>query len=113
MVCIDQGACQLIDHAFPGIRHFHITGTILADIAHVDYSKYIERSHNLEGLRRLALLKVLSHRQRVLPEWMQRFLDAHAKDLGNPYTDGPMNWDPKKGSIYFMDVFGKKPVEIF
>jgi hypothetical protein len=68
----------------------------------------------MEGLRRLAWLKVLAGIEKVPLEKMQQFLDDHARDLGNPYTGGSMMWNPAKGSIYFNDLnTRKKPVEIF
>lgn len=74
--------------------------------------KYIERGYNLEGFRRLAWLKVLIKTENVPPEQVQQFLDAHTSDFGNPYTNGPMKWDLKKGSIFFNDLSDDKAVEI-
>jgi len=74
---------------------------------------YIEKGHNLEGLRRLACLKVLAYRGQVPPERMPQFLASHARDLGNPYTDGAMTWDGIKGSISFKDLSGEKTVEMY
>ncbi|MCM2359154.1 MAG: hypothetical protein NDI77_13475 [Geobacteraceae bacterium] len=74
--------------------------------------KYIEKGHNLEGLRRLSTLKVLSRLEDVPPERMQQFLDSHSRELGNPYTGAPMTWDSKKGSISFTDISGEKPIDI-
>lgn len=75
--------------------------------------KYIEKGHNMEGLRRLACLKVMARRENIPPEQMQQFLAAHVRDLGNPYTGGAMTWDAKSGSISFKDISGEKPVEIY
>ena len=89
-------------------------GEILCTIGDLQgYTSYIEKGHNVEGLRRLALLKVLMRKERVSLNQVQPFLDAHASDLGNPYTGTAMTWDPKKGSILFDDTSGKKPVELF
>jgi hypothetical protein len=74
---------------------------------------YIEKGYNLEGLRRLACIKVLAHRQSVPPERMQRFLAAHVQDLGNPYTGKAMTWDATKGSISFKDLSGGKSTEMY
>lgn len=74
---------------------------------------YIEKGHNLEGLRRLACLKVLAHKEHVPPERMPQFLASHTLNLGNPYTYGAMTWDEKKGSISFKDLSGEKIVEIY
>jgi hypothetical protein len=76
-------------------------------------TKYIERGHNLEGLRRLAWLKVLAKKEHVLPEQMQQFLDAKSGEFKDPYTSGPMKWDRKKGFIYFKYGTEDKQVEMF
>jgi len=73
----------------------------------------IGAQHNLEGIRRLACLKVLAGMEKVPSEKMQPFLDAHARDLGNPFTGGPMTWNPEKRSIFFIGPLDKVPVEIF
>ncbi len=75
--------------------------------------EFIEKGHNLEGLRRLACIKVLAHRQNIPPEGMQRFLAAHALDLGNPYTGKAMTWDAIKGSVSFKDLSGEIPLEMY
>jgi hypothetical protein len=74
---------------------------------------YIEKGHNMEGLRRLACLKVLIHKEKVPPDRMQQFLATHVQDLGNPYTGGAMTWDGKKKSISFKDLSGEKSVDIY
>lgn len=74
---------------------------------------YIEKGHNLEGLRRLGCLKVRAYRENIPPEQMQQFLANHVRDLGNPYTGGAMTWDAKKGSISFKDLSGEKHVEMY
>jgi hypothetical protein len=73
---------------------------------------YIEKGHNLEGLRRLACLKVLAHQEHIPPQQMPQFLDSQARKLGNPYTGRAMTWDQKKGSISFKDLSGEKTVEM-
>lgn len=88
-------------------------GEILAMIAMPSFSGYIEKGHNLEGLRRLACLKVLAYTESIPQERMQQFLNAHARDLGDPYTGGPMTWDSKTGAISFKGLSDKKTVEIF
>lgn len=71
------------------------------------YSNYIAVGHNLEGFRRLLLLKVAAGVENVSQERMQQFLDANREELGNPYTGAPMTWDPA-GSISFTDVLGTR-----
>jgi hypothetical protein len=93
---------------------YNPAGEIFASSSNLAVPIMIMVGHRLEGIRRLACLKVLAGTEKVPSEKMQQFLDAHAKDLGNPYTGGPMMWDPAKRSIYFNDLFLKmKPVEIF
>jgi hypothetical protein len=75
--------------------------------------RYIEKGYNLEGLRRLALLKVLANKEHARPEQMQQFLDVAPTGLKDPYTNGPMKWDVEKGSIYFKFVTDDKRVELF
>jgi hypothetical protein len=69
---------------------------------------YIRTGYDLEGLRRLLLLKVLSYRESIPKEGMQDFLDAHKAQLGNPYTGASMIWDPKSGYIFFTNMDGMK-----
>lgn len=92
---------------------YNPVGEILAGIAIPSISGYVEKTHDLEGLRRLALLKVLSSMESVASENMQQFINTHRGDLGNPYTGASMNWDSQKKSIYFKQVREGKPVEIF
>lgn len=91
---------------------YNPVGEILAMVGMPGMTGYIERGHNLEGLRRLALLKVLARQENVPPERMGHFLESHAKELGNPYNGAPMIWNPAKGSISFSELSGQKSVEI-
>lgn len=88
-------------------------GEIFAQLSAPLMGLIIEVGHRLEGIRRLALLKVLASKEKVSSEKMQRFLDDHAKDLGNPFTGGSMMWNPEKRSIYFTGPIMKRPVEVF
>jgi len=92
---------------------YNPTGEILAQIAIPQLSAYIEKGHNAEGLRRLAFLKVLAHAEEVSPQRMQAFLDAHAADLGDPYTGKPMKWEAKTRRIYFPTLSGEGSVELY
>ena len=92
---------------------YNLTGEILALIAIPQLSAYIEKGHNMEGLRRLALLKVLAHAKRLPQERMQAFLDAHAADLGDPHTGKPMKWDAKNRRIFFQTLSGEGSVELY
>ncbi len=95
----------------PGL--YNPTGEILALIATPKLSAYIEKGHNMEGLRRLALLKVLAHAEGLPPQRMQAFLDAHAADMSDPYTSKPMEWDAENRRIYFPTLSKEGSVELF
>jgi hypothetical protein len=92
---------------------YNPAGEIFASSSNLMVPIMIMVGHRLEGIRRLACLKVLAGMEKVPSEKMQQFLDAHAKDLGNPFTGGSMTWNPDKRSIYFISsLFTKMPVEI-
>jgi hypothetical protein len=91
---------------------YNPAGEILAGIVRPTVRGFIEKGHNLEGLRRLALLKVLCHQEDVPAEKMQQFMAAHSVDLGNPYTGAPMQYDHQKKKIFFPSVSPGKTVEI-
>lgn len=95
----------------PGL--YNPAGEILALIAIPQLSAYIEKGYNMEGLRRLALLKVLTHAEGLPPQRMQAYLDAHAADLGDPYASKPMKWDAKNRRIYFSTLSGEGSVELY
>ncbi len=95
----------------PGL--YNPTGEILAMMSVPQLSGYIEKGYNMEGLRRLALLKVLAHAERIPPERMQAFLDARAADLGDPYTGKPMTFDAKNIRIYFPTLSGDGSLELY
>lgn len=94
---------------------YNPAGELLASIGQnaPGIQNYIEKGHKLEGLRRLACLKVLAYKEHVPPVRMPQFLASHTRDLGNPYTGGAMTWDGEKGSISFKDLSGEKTVEIY
>jgi hypothetical protein len=92
---------------------YNPAGVILASIAEPNTSAYIEKGHNLEGLRRLAILIVLAKIENIAPKNMQQFLDAHKGDYGNPYTGAPMNWNGQKKTIGFKHLHDDKSVEVF
>jgi hypothetical protein len=95
----------------PGL--YNPAGETLALLAIPQFFGYIEKGHNMEGLRRLALLKVLAHAEEVASERMPAFLGAHAAVLGDPYTSKPMKWDAKNRRIYFPALSGDGSVELY
>jgi len=93
---------------------YNPAGEMLAVIAKdASWSDIVGKEHDLEGLRRLAWLKVLIHRENVPRTDIQQFLDAHANDFGNPYTGEPMKWDPVSGSIFCTRLSEKRQAELF
>jgi hypothetical protein len=92
---------------------YNPVGEILAVIGKANTSAYIVKGCDLEGYRRLALLKIFIRHEKILPTNIQQFLDSRKADLGNPYTGEPMKWDPDKQSLYFNKLSGDGRVEIF
>jgi hypothetical protein len=88
-------------------------GEILNNIARPNIAEYIERGHKIECLRRLALLKILSVKERIAPKNMQQFLDTYKADYGNPYTGESMNWDAQQNKIFIKQILEEKDVEIY
>ncbi len=86
-------------------------GEILVQVYQgASFTGYIERGHNLEGLRRLALLKTMIKEEQIPKEQIQQFLDKKAKELGNPYTGKAAGWEPQKGRIVFQGVTEKSEI---
>jgi|WetSurMetagenome_2_1015567.scaffolds.fasta_scaffold00091_33 hypothetical protein len=97
-----------------GLRFlYNPVGEILALIGKGSISGYIEKGHDMEGLRRLALLKILIRSEKILPVQIQKYIDSHKADLGNPYTGEPMKWDPDQQALYFDKLSGRGRVEMF
>jgi hypothetical protein len=92
---------------------YNPVGEILNGIAKPNIAAYIRKGHGLEGLRRLALLKILANSEHVKPEDMQRFLEAHRANCSNPYTGESMEWDAPKKKIFFKQIDDDKDVEIY
>jgi hypothetical protein len=102
-----------VDHRFSIARLYNPAGEALAGLAEINAYRYIERGHELEGLRRLALLKILLRTEKISQSDIEKFLDSRKADLGNPYTGEPMKWDPKQQSLYFDKISGNGKVEIY
>jgi hypothetical protein len=92
---------------------YNPVGEILATIGKVDTSTYIVMGCDLEGYRRLALLKILVRTEKISSENIRKFVESHAADLGNPYNGEPMKWDPAGKTLYFNKLSGNGRVEIF
>lgn len=97
-----------------GLRFlYNPVGEILALIGKGNISGYIEKGHDMEGLRSLALLKILIRTEKISLADIQTFVDSQPADLRNPYTDGPMKWDPDRKALYFDKLSGNGRVEMF
>jgi hypothetical protein len=107
----------LKEHTDPLISNwsfiYNPVGEILNGVAKPNIAGYIVRGHRLECLRRLALLKIMAGNEHVQPEDMQRFLETHKVEYGNPYTGEPMKWDAQKKRIYLNQAGEDKEVEIY
>ncbi|PLX97480.1 MAG: hypothetical protein C0622_12975 [Desulfuromonas sp.] len=87
---------------------YNPTGEILAVMASsISFSNFMESGHELEGIRRIAWLKILASREEVPPQEMPQFLQEHAAELGNPYTGKAMNWDAEQNRIFFPKLNGE------
>ena len=82
-----------------GLRNY--TGQILIDIARPTYQGYMQRSHDIEGYRRMLLLQLKARQERVKPAQMPAWLAASPSALRNPYTLQPMQWDAASNSLVF------------
>ncbi len=86
-------------------------GEVLAQVYQgASFASYIERGHNLEGLRRLALLKIMIKEEQIPKMQIQPFLDRNAKELGNPYNGKAARWELHKGKIVFQGATEKSEI---
>lgn len=61
---------------------------------------YIAVGPQMEAGRRLLLLRVYAKMQNITVEQAPVFLENNKNELGNPFTNGPMQWDPE-GYFYY------------
>jgi len=91
-------------------------GKFIIDDALPAFYSYSSRGHNLEGLMRLVALKLLVKEKAVPDARIEQFFGTAGPRYADPYTNGPMQWDGKKRSIYFKgmnkDLELKQLVEI-
>jgi len=64
-------------------------------------SEYTRRMHDLDALVRLVALQAEIVAKSVKDEDVPQFLAAADKLYANPWTEKPMQWDPKARQIYF------------
>lgn len=78
----------------------------------LQYTGYARKVHDLEGIRRLSLLKLQAHEHGITASSVPEYLANTGADLANPYTAKPMEWYPDRKSIGFMSPGIEKPVEL-
>lgn len=78
----------------------------------LQYSGYARKVHDLEGIRRLCLLKLQAHEHGITASSVPEYLAHTGADLANPYTGKPMVWYPDRKSIGFMSHGMEKLVEL-
>ena len=62
---------------------------------------YVERTHDVEGHRRLVRLQILALREQITSARMPEWLAQQPPGLRNPYTLQPMEWDAAAGALVF------------
>lgn len=65
------------------------------------FEAYIKAMHDLDGAVRLVALQAEIVAKNVKDEDVPQFLAAADKRYANPWTEKPMQWDPKTRQIYF------------
>lgn len=97
----ENGAANDGTLRFPGVHN--PVGT-LVDMMVIDtvYTDYVPRVHDLEGVRRAALLVATLHAANVRREdARQAIADAR---LRNPYDDSAFEWDPVGATVTFRGL---------
>jgi len=79
-------------------------GKFIIDDALPAFYGYTNRGHNLDGLVRLVALKLLVKEKAVPDPQVEQLLGTAGTRYADPYTNGPMQWDGKKRSIYFYGM---------
>ncbi len=89
-------------------------GQILANLSLSESLKYTALPHNLEGSRRLALLKLLISRQKISDSDIPASLAKAGPELSDPFTGKPMSWDSKDRKLFYKDIGeASKTVDMF
>lgn len=79
-------------------------GEMMIGMAMPNFLSYLERSHRVEAVRRLALLKLQIVRQKVSDHDIPEFIARSGKELSDPFSGNPMSWDAKNRKIFFKRV---------
>lgn len=70
----------------------------------VAYAPYVERVHDLDGYMRLVALQMQISQRRLSDAEIPGFLKSAGKRYADPYTDRPMQWDPRRRLILFKGM---------
>ncbi len=95
-------------HAF-----YNPIGKYLTSVNQPDFSAHIARVHDLDGLIRLVALQVQIKSKGLSGAEIADYLNTADKRYVDPYTDRPMQWDPKQRLLFFNGMstrFGKDGV---
>jgi hypothetical protein len=85
-------------------RMYNIAGDILFKVGVAgNYTMYADRTNDLEGVRRIALLAVGLRARGVKPEQMQQQLDLAAER--HPFDGTPFAWNAKTGQIVYTALY--------
>ena len=79
-------------------------GKILLNLGFSQYTEYIKKAHDLEGIRRLHILAIQLHASRSLNKMQKRISTSM---LRNPYDEKPFRWDQMNRKLIF-DARGDK-----
>jgi hypothetical protein len=92
---------------------YNPVGELLILMSRGQMVNYIEKGHEIEGFRRLAVLKILLRTEKIPQSNIEKYLESRKSDLGNPYTGEAMNFDSKQQSLFFNKLSGDSRVEMF
>lgn len=68
-------------------------GRILISVSRPAYARWYARLYDLEGLRRLVVLKLLVRKHALGDEQLQQLIADRIDGLGDPYLDQPLRFD--------------------
>jgi hypothetical protein len=95
-----QLAQRTADEAFQAHWLYNLVGSLLMAAAPADYSGYVGRVGDIEGIRRGALAAVLL-RETATPRPAEALA---ASALLNPYDDQPLRWDAEEKAVVFVGL---------
>lgn len=92
---------EQFDPFSPSAIFYNPIGKVLASVGNTNWGDYAFRMHDLAGYSRLLDLQRGAAVQRISREQIPAFLAAAGKDLADPYTGQPMQWDAVTGKLSF------------